>query len=1087
MTTYSNRRIPTSCQLSKEHYGGIIIAVSCLVLLLSLFGANAQARICLSNIKITNSSPILINCGTAGTVNATVDYIIDNGTLNWGNCWTVNPPRNFTAQLYDDDDIIWGFGGRELYAQTTITVPAGQAQGNIPFSFQVTCTYDPDCDDCEVNGDENEAELFVAFWKELVGPGSTIKKARCVCGNCAHRLSIDDFSGRQEEFVNTEILIDNTFGEVLSFDVFMHFEKEVFESPEIAFNNSTIQENVVFTQPEYGVLHFSAEFEEPINLSVGSFATIYSGIMSNAPVGKTSIYFDDTSVFTDSNGEAIPCCLVEGDAVILPKEQDPRFNLELVDFSPCYIWGSPGSIADKYLKELPGYLAVKGYYGDNYLGMARVHTNGSFLFPNVTLPPGSVVLLVVSDYNETGKSASIQVTASDMCDCNKDGVPDGDDIFQSISDADKDGFLICGGDCDDDAATVYPGAEEVCDGKDNDCDGNVPANEFDLDADGYRICENDCEDSDQNINPGAIEVCNNKDDNCNSVVDDGCEGATIKMTFKKGWSMFSLPVITERAKVSDVFTNVIVFYRYEKGVGYIDVKDTEELKPRIGYWILLDKEQSYTFIGQAIEEYSLTIENGWYMIGGCTYPARVSVDNGHIVVIYGYVQGVGYQRVTPPEVIEPGYGYWILIEDISDQAEVRAEIISYFQDIRLRPEDGETVWGYQVLRLIFDPQKPPIVKSVNYNIGAGPVDLITQQNPLNEKIGTAEIILCAECLNAEEVDLTVTFETSGLNPITHRYLIDHLPVLNILAKPVSEDKIVLDANASYDPEGKPLSIIWQHAGTTIKGPEYHTSPEAISEEGVFVQLTDGVTVTDDLVYRDPNGMIIRAQEKGACKDMEIVTNGPSILIPRLTLGPTLEEGESLPIDANGRLKRDFLLRYYFEVRSTLEESSVFVIDEGQDIARSHSFNDTDPNAIIHKWGYMRNESDRSVLLDPPYFAPFGNPNQPGSLPVSDNYDHHPRKGPILINVPTGVREIKNAITKAKRKVGNAEMMIWLDAPGLSISRKKPHFNGDSGGMFYRAHFRTWMIPKIPPCEKHFYIEIEVDKFGKIIKNRLRFR
>jgi len=41
------------------------------------------------------------------------------------------------------------------------------------------------------------------------------------------------------------------------------------------------------------------------------------------------------------------------------------------------------------------------------------------------------------------------------------------------ADADCDGYLISEGDCNDNNAAVYPGATEVCDGVDNDCDGEV--------------------------------------------------------------------------------------------------------------------------------------------------------------------------------------------------------------------------------------------------------------------------------------------------------------------------------------------------------------------------------------------------------------------------------------------------------------------------------------------------------------------------------------------------------------------------------------------------------------------------------------
>ena len=87
-------------------------------------------------------------------------------------------------------------------------------------------------------------------------------------------------------------------------------------------------------------------------------------------------------------------------------------------------------------------------------------------------------------------------------------------------DLDADGYEdeACGGlDCDDADAAIYPGAIELCDAVDNDCDGTVPEDEFDFDGDGYAPCEGDCDDADPFTYPGVVE-------DCGDGVDNDCDG-----------------------------------------------------------------------------------------------------------------------------------------------------------------------------------------------------------------------------------------------------------------------------------------------------------------------------------------------------------------------------------------------------------------------------------------------------------------------------------------------------------------------------------------------------------------------------------
>ena len=87
-------------------------------------------------------------------------------------------------------------------------------------------------------------------------------------------------------------------------------------------------------------------------------------------------------------------------------------------------------------------------------------------------------------------------------------------------DADGDGVDSCSGDCNDLAAQVYPGAPEICDGLDDDCDGVIPVDESDVDGDGQMVCEGDCDDEEPAIFAGENEICDGLDNDCNPATDE---------------------------------------------------------------------------------------------------------------------------------------------------------------------------------------------------------------------------------------------------------------------------------------------------------------------------------------------------------------------------------------------------------------------------------------------------------------------------------------------------------------------------------------------------------------------------------------
>jgi hypothetical protein len=99
-----------------------------------------------------------------------------------------------------------------------------------------------------------------------------------------------------------------------------------------------------------------------------------------------------------------------------------------------------------------------------------------------------------------------------------DGIDNDNSGAQDDLDRDGDGYSACSGDCNDGDASVYPGARELCDAVDNDCDGQVDEDE---DGDGYDACD-DCNNAWAFIHPGAPDICDGLDNDCDGVVDPGC-------------------------------------------------------------------------------------------------------------------------------------------------------------------------------------------------------------------------------------------------------------------------------------------------------------------------------------------------------------------------------------------------------------------------------------------------------------------------------------------------------------------------------------------------------------------------------------
>ncbi len=164
--------------------------------------------------------------------------------------------------------------------------------------------------------------------------------------------------------------------------------------------------------------------------------------------------------------------------------------------------------------------------------------------------PGAVEICDGVDNNCNGQTDENLATVLYFPDADKDGYGTGSGV--QLCGPIGGNTATVGGDCNDGNAAIYPGAAEICDGVDNNCNGQTDEGftltTYYADADGdtygsgsghaqcsagngYTSTVNtDCDDTKASVHPNAPEVCGNGiDDNCNGQTDEGCVVCTASL------------------------------------------------------------------------------------------------------------------------------------------------------------------------------------------------------------------------------------------------------------------------------------------------------------------------------------------------------------------------------------------------------------------------------------------------------------------------------------------------------------------------------------------------------------------------------
>jgi hypothetical protein len=311
----------------------------------------------------------------------------------------------------------------------------------------------------------------------------------------------------------------------------------------IAAGKITVYE-IISSHPDDFIVYPNWQNEDSNNDSIANVLEIDGGSVEFPSYGVIELGFNPQLSEEIDRQKAYETTLtiISDDSTTLERTEDGRgiwrVSLRGLGVKPC------AEVFPKYIDY--GIRAAGGYFPQDFMvrNCSKVPLTISaidFSYPDPSTPPSFSAATNPPIYLFSKEITDISVawvpaaSTGTMVDVElKSNDPDFEQTIRIIGnscegalsedyDADGDGWRTCGGDCDDSNPNVHPGAVEIQDTIDNNCNGeNNEENLLDIDddGDGYNEIAGDCDDNDSSVNIDAEDLVDGIDNNCDGVIDE---------------------------------------------------------------------------------------------------------------------------------------------------------------------------------------------------------------------------------------------------------------------------------------------------------------------------------------------------------------------------------------------------------------------------------------------------------------------------------------------------------------------------------------------------------------------------------------